>query len=35
MKKELVIFGGGGFAREVAWLIADINLNYQYVRGGK
>ena len=26
MKKELVIFGGGGFAREVAWLIADINL---------
>lgn len=26
MIKELVIFGGGGFAREVAWLVADINL---------
>ena len=26
MEKELVIFGGGGFAREVAWLVADINL---------
>ena len=25
MTKKLVIFGGGGFAREVAWLVADIN----------
>lgn len=25
MKKNLIIFGGGGFAREVAWLVADIN----------
>ena len=23
--KKLVIFGGGGFAREVAWLVTDIN----------
>jgi sugar O-acyltransferase (sialic acid O-acetyltransferase NeuD family) len=25
MMKDLIIFGGGGFAREVAWLVADIN----------
>ena len=25
MTKKLVIFGGGGFAREVSWLVADIN----------
>lgn len=25
MAKKLVIFGAGGFAREVAWLVADIN----------
>ena len=25
MNKKLYIFGGGGFAREVAWLVAEIN----------
>ena len=25
MKKNLIIFGGGGFAREVAWLVGDLN----------
>ncbi len=25
MTNELIIFGGGGFAREVAWLVTDIN----------
>lgn len=25
MTKKLIIFGGGGFAREAAWLVADIN----------
>ena len=27
MVKKLVIFGGGGFAREVSWLVAEINLS--------
>lgn len=25
MNRKLVLFGGGGFAREVAWLVSDIN----------